>query len=50
LNYLPLQSGDVKQTYADISKARNLLTYAPEISMEEGLQDFINWYKEINSL
>jgi UDP-glucuronate 4-epimerase len=50
LNYLPLQSGDVRQTYADISKARNLLTYAPEISMEEGLQDFINWYKEINSL
>jgi UDP-glucuronate 4-epimerase len=50
LNYLPLQSGDVKQTYADISKARNQLAYTPVISIEKGLQDFINWYKEINSL
>ncbi len=50
LNYLPIQSGDVKQTYADISKAHDLLTYTPEISMEEGLQDFIIWYKQVNNL
>jgi UDP-glucuronate 4-epimerase len=50
LNYLPLQSGDVKQTYADIRKARELLRYDPKISIEEGLKDFVMWYKEFKIL
>lgn len=45
INYLPLQPGDVNLTYADISKAQKELSYSPEISIERGLQDFVNWYK-----
>ncbi len=41
----PLQPGDVEVTYADISKARNLLGYAPKTSMDEGIARFVDWYR-----
>jgi UDP-glucuronate 4-epimerase len=41
---LPLQSGDVEKTYADISKANELLNYIPKFSFEEGINKFINWF------
>ena len=48
LNYLPLQSGDVKNTHSDISKARNLLNYSPKIDIEEGVKKLVEWYKSYN--
>ena len=45
---LPMQPGDVDRTYADITKAKNLIGYAPSISFEEGIKRFIKWYKEAN--
>jgi len=44
LHFLPMQVGDVNATYADISKAKKLLGYAPSISFEEGIKRFISWY------
>lgn len=38
--------GDVFITYADITKAKKLLDYDPEISIEEGMESFIEWYKK----
>ena len=46
INQLPMQPGDVDITYADISKAKQLLGYAPSITFEEGIKRFIKWYKE----
>ena len=43
---LPLQPGDVEQTYADISKARELLKYNPQYEIEEGIKNFIEWMKK----
>jgi UDP-glucuronate 4-epimerase len=43
--YLPMQPGDVKQTYADITKAKRLLNYEPKTSIDEGVKKFIEWYK-----
>ena len=40
----PLQPGDVPITYADISKARNLLNYNPETKIEKGIKLFIEWF------
>lgn len=40
----PLQPGDVSITYADISKARNYLGYAPTTRVEEGIPKFVDWY------
>jgi UDP-glucuronate 4-epimerase len=44
LKFLPLQPGDVKTTYADISKARKEIGYAPKFDIESGIREFINWY------
>lgn len=41
----PLQPGDVPQTYADITKARRLLGYNPQIQIEEGLHRFVEWFR-----
>ncbi|MEO8194615.1 MAG: SDR family NAD(P)-dependent oxidoreductase [Gemmatimonadales bacterium] len=42
---LPEQPGDVKRTFADISKARSLLGYDPHTSMEDGLRRFVEWFR-----
>jgi UDP-glucuronate 4-epimerase len=44
LDRLPAQAGDVPLTYADISKARQLLGYSPKTSFEDGLRQFISWH------
>ncbi len=41
INYLPVQKGDVKRTYADITKAGKLLNYSPKYTFREGLRCFI---------
>ena len=42
---LPMQPGDVDKTYADISKAKELLNYEPKTSFKEGIEKFFEWYK-----
>ena len=44
--FLPMQKGDVYQTYADISSLRNDFDFNPNTSIEEGLKKFVKWYKE----
>jgi len=46
IEQLPRQPGDARRTYADISKARELLGYEPQIPIEEGLQKFADWVTE----
>jgi len=43
---LPEQRGDMKLTYADISKAKRLLGYKPKIPVEQGMKNFIEWYRK----
>ncbi len=45
-NFLPMQKGDVPVTYADISKAKEMLGFNPKISLEEGVERFVKWYKK----
>ena len=40
----PMQPGDVPITYADISKARELLGYNPQTKIEQGIPKFIEWF------
>jgi UDP-N-acetylglucosamine/UDP-N-acetylgalactosamine 4-epimerase len=42
----PARAGDVQHSLADISKAKKLLGYHPDISVEEGLKKTWKWYKE----
>jgi nucleoside-diphosphate-sugar epimerase len=46
LVFEPMQPGDVDITYADINKAKKLLGYNPVTSLKQGLESFVNWYKE----
>jgi len=46
INFMPMQPGDVKETFADTSKAKKLLGYEAKVDVEEGVRKFIEWYKE----
>lgn len=41
----PMQPGDVPQTYADVTKARELLRYDPKTKIEEGIKLFVQWFR-----
>lgn len=43
---MPLQPGDVTITYADVTKSRKLLGYDPKTSIDEGIRNFVEWYRE----
>jgi UDP-glucuronate 4-epimerase len=45
IQHLPGQPGDVRQTYADISRASNELGYVPKTSLSDGLARYIAWYR-----
>jgi UDP-glucuronate 4-epimerase len=40
------QPGDVPQTFADIGKARRLLSYNPQTQIEEGARRFVQWFRD----
>ena len=46
INVLPDQPGDVPRTAADISKARELLGYEPQVAFRDGIHRLAAWYKE----
>lgn len=50
IKQLPMQPGDVDRTYADITKAKNMIDYEPKVSFEDGIEKFVNWYKENKEL
>ena len=45
INKLDKQKGDVERTYADITKAKELIGYEPKTSFKEGIEKYVNWYK-----
>ena len=47
---LPMQDGDVIQTWADISEFKSNYKYDPTTSTKDGVKAFINWYKSYNNL
>ena len=44
--YLPMQPGDVYQTYADVSELEKNFNFKPQTSIGEGLTRFVKWYRE----
>ncbi len=45
-NFLPMQQGDVPATYADVEDLIHDTGYAPSTPIEEGIANFVRWYKE----
>lgn len=46
IQLLPMQPGEVIKTYADISKAKKLLQYQPTVSLDQGIAEFIDWFRK----
>lgn len=42
----PMPAADIEYTYADIDRAKELLGYAPKVTVEQGVQGFWDWYRE----
>ena len=45
-NFLPLQPGDVVETFADSESLFNYVNYQPTVSIKEGVSKFVQWYKD----
>jgi UDP-glucuronate 4-epimerase len=50
IELLPEQPGDVSKTFADISKARQLIGYNPQTNLKEGLKKFYDWFLQNEEL
>ncbi len=44
--YLPMQPGDVLNTFADVRKAKEILGWEPTTAFERGIEEFAKWYRE----
>jgi len=42
---LPMQDGDIQATHADTSLLESLTGYRPQVTVEEGVKKFVDWYK-----
>jgi len=48
--FLPMQPGDVAETYADIEKTKRLLGFDPKTSIRSGIRRFLSWYRQYYAL
>jgi nucleoside-diphosphate-sugar epimerase len=46
IEYRPWHPADMAQTWADITKARKTLEWAPQTNLRDGMQRLVNWYEE----
>ena len=44
--FLPMQQGDVYQTFADVSELERDFGFKPDTSLEDGLTKFVKWYNQ----
>jgi UDP-glucose 4-epimerase len=45
-SYVPTRAGDIKHSFADISKAKKAIGYEPKVLFKQGLATAIEWYRE----
>ena len=45
-NFMDIQTGDVPQTYADVSDLEKDFFYKPDTKIDFGISRFIDWYKD----
>ena len=45
IHYAPMQPGDVKETYAEITASTRDLGFKPKTSLSDGIPHFVNWYR-----
>jgi UDP-glucuronate 4-epimerase len=50
IKFLPLQPGDVSDTFADISLINETIGYKPETSVIDGVSNFVDWYLDYHEI
>jgi UDP-glucuronate 4-epimerase len=45
IDRLPMQTGDVRQTWADLERSRTELGYSPQVPFVEGVEGFVRWLR-----
>ena len=48
--FLPIQPGDVPDTYADVSDLIEQFDYKPTMNVKDGVKNFVDWFKEYNNI
>ncbi len=46
IKYMPMQPGDMPETYADITKAKRLLGFVPRTKIEIGIKNLVKWFND----
>ena len=46
INFMPMQAGDVQKTYASTENLLKAVDYLPEVGIEQGIREFVEWYLE----
>lgn len=49
-NFMPMQPGDVKATWANIDKLSTIYNYNPSVDIEEGIEEFVKWIRKFQHL
>ena len=50
IKFLPMQPGDMKETHANIKDSRKDFGFNPKVKIDQGLPEFVQWYKSYNRL
>lgn len=48
--FTPMQAGDIERTWADTTKLRNAIGYVPQVSLETGIERFVEWLQHHSEL
>ena len=50
INFMDMQPGDVKQTYADSSLLKTLTGFQPSCSVKDGVKNFVDWFRNYHNI
>ena len=50
IQLMPMQPGDVKRTWADVDQLGTAYNYKPQTTVDQGINNFFNWYREYFNL
>ena len=50
IDFQPMQPGDVRATYADISAIQNDFGFEPSTPIDQGIPNFVEWFREYHGI
>ena len=50
IHYIPQQPGEMLETFANVEKLKSKIHYVPQVSIEEGMMKFIDWFRSFHKI